>query len=440
MELGSESSTVEFKKDIRQLDKGLISLTAMVNRYNHGTVYFGVEDNGNVIGMPIGKSLFDKVRITARMNILPSLELDIVEHVTPEGPSYISVSATGFEIPYSFAGRYYVRNHTADENATPDVVARMVLSRGIDIMRETESPDQDLTFSSLGEILLAHGMYPRRDRGFHDNLGLLTKEGEYNMNAYLLADRNHMDIRVTEYGGRTRESQFRSSDYGGRCLFTAMREVYEAVAERNEVAMDTVRGVSVGTDLFDSESFREAWYNACIHNSWRTGIPPTVCIFDDRIEIQSVGTIPSGLPLEDFFGGRSLPVNESFYNLASSLGFNERSGRGVPHLAERYGRNSMRIRSGMMVVTIPFAFEPTWVSERAWGGEHGTAVTGREAGILDYLAENREAKLQDIVEYTGLNLSAVKRIVAGMKKKGLLENAGNNRSSIWMVSETYLRD
>ena len=435
MELGTESGTVEFKKDIRQLDKGLISLTAMVNRYNRGTVYFGVEDSGNVVGMPIGKSLFEKIRITARNNILPRMELDIVEHVTPEGPSYVSVSATGFEIPYSFAGRYYVRDFNSDEQATPDVVARLVLSRGTDALRETESPDQELTFNSLSEMMVAHGMHPRRDRGFHDTIGLLTKEGEYNMGAYILADRNNMDIQVIEYAGTSRDARFRASDYGGRCLFSVMREVYRAVADRNEIATDTDLGVGLGRELFDTVSLKEAWFNACIHNSWRTGIPPAVLIFDDRIEIRSIGSVPCGLPREDFYAGRSLPVNESFYKLASQLGFVEHAGRGVPHIAGTYGRNSVHLRSGTVTVTIPFAFVPSWVSERAWAGER-VAVTGREAEVLGYLSENREAKLPEIAEETGMNLSAVKRAVVGLKAKGLLENAGTNRNSIWVINQT----
>ena len=437
MELGTKSGTVEFKRDIRQLDKGLISLTAMVNCYNRGTVYFGVEDNGNVVGIKSGRSLFDKIRITAGNNILPRLELDIVEHVTPEGPSYISVSATGFEIPYSYAGRYYVRNFVTDEQATPDVVARLVLSRGFDAMRETPSPNQELSFSMLGKLMLAHGMHPRRDRGFHDTVGLLTREGEYNMSAYVLSDTNTVSLMVTEYAGTTREAPFRTHDYGGKCLFYEMRDVYEAVKDLNEIASDTEAGVSIGTELFDTECFREAWFNACLHNSWRTGIPPIVSIFDDRIEIESVGSVPQALPVEDFFGGRSLPVNESFYNLASRLGINERTGRGITSYAGKYGRGSVRMRSGTVTVTIPFAFGPSWVADRAWGGERGAPLSTREMDILEYLDWNREAKISELAEEMDMNLSAAKRAVASLKAKGVLENRGNNRNNLWEVVPYY---
>ena len=87
-------------------------------------------------------------------------------------------------------------------------------------------------------------------------------------------------------------------------------------------------------------------------------------------------------------------------------------------------------------MSVPFAFVPSWVSERVWGGEH-LEVTGREAEILDYLSGNREAKLPEIAEETGLNLSAVKRAVVNLKAKGLLENAGTNRNSVWIVTSEH---
>ena len=219
-----------------------------------------------------------------------------------------------------------------------------------------------------------------------------------------------------------------------------MREVYDRVKMRNQRTVNTDQGVRAGTALFDAECLKEAWFNACLHNSWRTGIPPMLSIFDDRFEIESVGTIPFGLPQEDFFGGRSMPVNESLYNLASSLGFNEHVGRGVPLVTDRYGRNTVRIKSGTVTVTIPFAFEPAWVADREWTAEYGMPVSPQEEEVLDYLLFYTDAKLADISENTGLNLSSVKRIIVKLKSKGLLENTGTNRNSIWQVSSSYRRD
>ena len=58
MNLGQENEKQEFKLGLGQLDKGLKSLSAMLNRSGEGTVFFGVDDDGNVKGLDIGKKHF----------------------------------------------------------------------------------------------------------------------------------------------------------------------------------------------------------------------------------------------------------------------------------------------------------------------------------------------------------------------------------------------
>jgi len=54
--LGRESESQEFKKSMAEMDEGLKSLVSMLNKDGIASVYFGVEDNGDVIGLDIGKN------------------------------------------------------------------------------------------------------------------------------------------------------------------------------------------------------------------------------------------------------------------------------------------------------------------------------------------------------------------------------------------------
>lgn len=60
--LGKESGTSGFEESLGQLDKGERSLSAMLNRHHISTVYFGVNDGGDVIGMDIGDSALERIR------------------------------------------------------------------------------------------------------------------------------------------------------------------------------------------------------------------------------------------------------------------------------------------------------------------------------------------------------------------------------------------
>ena len=50
MNLGIESETIEFKKSTSEINDGVVSLSAMLNKHGEGTVYFGIKNNGDIIG------------------------------------------------------------------------------------------------------------------------------------------------------------------------------------------------------------------------------------------------------------------------------------------------------------------------------------------------------------------------------------------------------
>ena len=85
VQLGSENETTEFKKDLGQLDKGILSLTAMINRHNRGTVYFGVDDDGTVVGVKPASNHLEKIRNNIRSSVFPQILVDISILETPEG-------------------------------------------------------------------------------------------------------------------------------------------------------------------------------------------------------------------------------------------------------------------------------------------------------------------------------------------------------------------
>ena len=76
MNLGKEDESREFKENLVQLDNGLKSLCAMLNRHGSGCVYFGVRDNGDVIGTSVGKDTLNKIRHRISELIQPKVIAD----------------------------------------------------------------------------------------------------------------------------------------------------------------------------------------------------------------------------------------------------------------------------------------------------------------------------------------------------------------------------
>ena len=431
--LGEENETTEFKSSISQLDKGIIGLTAMLNRHNHGTLYIGVDDHGDVIGMDIGASTLETIRNRIRSFVQPQIVPEISEHRTEDGKSYISVSATGYNIPYSCDGRYYIRNVSSNESAGPDVVAQLVMSRGIDPLKNQRSDLQELTFETLFGMMVTRGLRPRNDTVFFRSHGMVDDHGEFNLTAYLVSDQNSIPMQVVSFNGTDRKAVSSRTDYGGQSLISSCRAVLERVSSLMITNVDLSTMVRTEKNLFDLDAFREAWINACVHNMWSAMIPPSVLVFYDRIEVVSYGRVPFPISLEEFYRGDSRPVNRALFGLFSLVGMTEQSGHGVPTIVHSYGREAFHITDNGMVVTIPFSFEPDFVKARKETDWNMSDLDDESRKVLRCLEADPEIKLAEVADRTGLGLSSVKKIVSSLKSEGRLRNDGTNRNSKWVV-------
>ncbi len=55
MNFGMETELVEFKKTTGELKEGMISLASMLNKNGKGVLYFGVRNDGEVLGYGVDR-------------------------------------------------------------------------------------------------------------------------------------------------------------------------------------------------------------------------------------------------------------------------------------------------------------------------------------------------------------------------------------------------
>ena len=136
MNIGTENEAVEFKKSLSQLDKGLKSLSAMLNADGKGTVYFGVNKDGEVNRkVVLGKNTFTEIRKAAAELIDPEISLDLRGETTEDGIPYIIMYAEAPEPPYAYDGRFYIRRGTDDEPLSVREIKEMILRSVPDVPR-----------------------------------------------------------------------------------------------------------------------------------------------------------------------------------------------------------------------------------------------------------------------------------------------------------------
>lgn len=428
--LGFENETREFKESTTELEKGLISLTSMLNKNGFGEVLFGVRDNGDVIGQDIGRTTFRSISQAIDNFIDPPIIAAISEKSSSDGKRYISVKANGTNRPYAYRNIIYIRTGEEDRKVPMSELRRMFMSSGDNLINST-SNDQDLSFNELVSILDENGTFHESNSNLAKSLELVNHEGRYNIQGQLLSDQNPAILTVAIFSGIDRTVMSHRTEFSNHCLISLVRRSLDYVETLNETSVVVGEGIRKERKLFDMPSFREAWINACVHNYWLSGTPPAIHIFDDRMEIVSFGAKPYWLSDEDFFNGRSQPVNESLMRTFIRTGLAEHTGHGIPIIVDNYGRGCFNLSNSGITVTIPFSQERSSASLR----KQTTILTDAEKCIMDSLKTHPRYTLDDVAKETGLSRSYVGKTMMKLKGLGMVRRVGSNKSGLWKVSE-----
>jgi len=428
--LGREDEHREFKENTSELDEGIISLSAMLNKSCQGEVCFGVRDNGDIIGMDIGKTTLKKMSETVIRSIDPPVLPAIEIYTASDGKKYLSMTAKGNDRPYVVKGVVYVRCGEENRRATQHEL-KLMLRSSEDHLAESTAHNQDLTFTELCLILKGKGMDVSDDDRLHRSLDLINSEGKFNIQAELLSDENRCPLTVFIFNGLDRTSLSYRTDYSGQSLLTEMKEVLDFMKSINERYVVISSEDRMERDLFDLEAFKEAWVNACAHNNWLSMIPPAVYIFDDRLEIVSYGSKPYWLSEDDFFNGRSMPVNESLMRVFIQTRFSEHSGHGIPVIVRSYGKDAFDFSSGQITVTMIFTRPRLGSTFRT----SNTGLTETELRIYDAMKSNPSLTQERLATITGLSKGFVVKTITKFKKMGLVERTGSRKTGFWTVKQ-----
>lgn len=431
MNIGKESEVVEYKKTTAELKEGIISLASMLNKSGKATLYFGVRNDGEVVGQQIGEDTTRKISEAIANSIEPAIIPSISEEHDPSGLSYIRIETQGSDAPYSAYGLYYVRSADQDKKATRESLRKMFSGSSFDFIRETEATRQDLHFSQLISLLTSKGFHISNQSTFIRNEKLLTDDGKFNQMAELLSDESDVSIKVVRFSGTNKTAMSQRKEFGNRCLILAMQQAMDYVEILDEVNVDVSGAQRRETPLFVFKAFREAWINACLHNSWNELTPPAIYLYSDRMEIVSYGGLPFGLSEEEFYRGESHPINKALQTIFTQLDYTEQTGHGVPSIIEAYSKEVFRISDHFISVTLPFAFKPEWVIAGEEEEQKEALLNKTQKLVFEYIKKNPDAVAESISKELGIGIATVNRNIGSLKKAGLIKRVGSRKAGHW---------
>ena len=423
-----ETEFYEFKTSLSELDKGIETIAAMLNKHGKADVFYGVSNSGDAIGLKgqIGPETIKKVEQRISEILKPSIAPSIILE-DYDGKKVIHVSAKGNRKPYSSSGDYRIRVGSSNKKIDPELLGELFFDSEVSSLESIECINQELTFNILKYFYIKNGL-TINEENFCRNAGLKVN-GKFNMLAELLADENNTSIKVVRFTGTDKTKMLSRNEYGYKCLLVSMQEANDYVISLNETRVDVESGLARReTKLFDPHAFEEAWTNACIHNKWVRNVPPAIYIFDDRIEIVSTGGLPFGYSEEDFYSGVSRPVNIGLFKIMGQLNMIEQTGHGNLVIVDKYGKDAFSINENHIIVTIPFAFTPSMKQVDVNG------LSPVQTKILMAIKENPTFTMKDIAAFCQLGTTRVGEVIKSLKEIGKLERIGANKGGYWKVN------
>ena len=367
--LGDENEWFEFKDNIYKPDDigeyiSALSNAALMAGEPYGYLIWGIDNKSHKLTNT--KFNFQKdydgepLQHYLSRNISPAIYFRFDESFL-DGNRVVVLSIPAARIiPTEYKEVRYIRIGSSKENIRkhPDREAALfrILNYGPPTLLNTPSRFSKLTFAQLFLYYEMKGIRLREDT-FEENLELRTVDGKYNLLAQLLSDDPHIDIQFSLFNGKTKEStMYAVRNFGHMCLLASLDKVLDFGDTLNIPQADE-RNRKVEREevmLFNQAAFREAVINAFVHNLWVGENAPMFTAYQDRIEVESIGTLPPRQTIEGFFRGRSIPVNLKLSEIFVQLHISEKSGRGVPRIVGVYGRNAFEFTDNSIVVKIPF--------------------------------------------------------------------------------------
>ena len=322
-----ESEILELKE--KYTDAIVRDIIAFLNTHG-GEIYVGITDCGEIKGIPDNQ--MDETQkkisdcITSQIEPNPQAEITTTP-IKEKDKNILRISVgKGFKPIYcikkygfSSKGCLVRIGTTCKEMNSAEIEYRYQMNFiDNDFILKAPSHYAPLSFDMM-KILLTSKGYHINQAAFESNFSLLQKNGEYNLMAELLSDKNMVPLIFVKFRGSTKASISQRSDYGNQSILLGLQRLKDRLIAENICVTDTTVRPRVDEYLFDIDCVNEALVNAIVHNDW-TISEPLVSFYDDRLEITSHGGIPKEISQKDFFNGVSHPRNSVLMRIFLKLG------------------------------------------------------------------------------------------------------------------------
>jgi ATP-dependent DNA helicase RecG len=465
-----ESEVLEFKENLNELSSehgrstdGIASLAGFANKKG-GKVYFGVKNDGTVIGLNVSEKTLRDVanQITATTD--PPIIAEVRAEDT-EGKTVLLVSvAQSDERPHKYKGIPYVRSGSATKQMPDGMYQRMLDARpaAVDFTARViaGSSVEDLSQEALKKLqeLLSLRDSIWKTRSSQQSLAdLLLTEGEALTFAGLLmvgkpeAIQRHLpqaEIRYLWYSS-PEATQFSYHNRDTSACQPLLLQLDMLLAEIKIPITNIQMGLfRAEVKDFEREVLQEAILNAVMHRDYR--IPSHIFVkhFPTHIEVTSPGAFFGGITADNILFHPPRYRNLRLARALARVFAVQQAGQGVDIMVEELARRGQRLRYQVLDNNVALTLPAGVIDKNLFAfiskvQESGVNLSLVHILILEALKQEKGSTKSSV--YDALQLISVSREQADsaieyLIKHNVVEGFGERRGRRYFLDKTFYRE
>ena len=450
-----ESETLEFK---RSFDKDAIdSITAFANT-NGGIVLVGVEDNGNITGIPVNKETIQNWINNVKQATFPSVIPDM-ETVEVGDKKVVIIKTTEYPVkPVAVKGRYIKRvknsNHQMNITEVTDLHLK-TFNTSWDYYIDDNHSIENISLEKVRKFI--ERANNRKDNKITDDPVRvlkkfdLVREDKITYAGYLLFMEYHSALTTIELG-RFQTPAIIKDSITLKDLFTEVDTVMDFIKKHiNKAYIFTGELRRVEKWDYPLDAIREIVVNAIVHRNYRDASDSVFKIFDDRIEFYNPGKLPEGLTVEKLLSGdyTSTIRNKKIAEIFKEAELIEKYGSGIARILdgfERHGSPPPKFEetgNGFRVIAYKEIEADVRVKDRVidrvkdhspvYNSKDTLKPWEKEILLLQKIESNPSVTALELSKMLNMNERNVRRYLSKLKKEGKLKRIGSAKRGTWQV-------
>lgn len=454
--LGTETEQLEFKKSTGEIKEAIISIVAILNKHHKGTLYFGVKNDGTVVGQDITDETTRSVSRAVGNHIRPALYPTISKEVYGNR-TVIKVEFEGNNCPYLAYNIPRIR--VADEDLVMDQYTYDEMIRKRDDNRNSwECQLSDYMISDVDNNIFNSYLDRAKKVGrisFDSNepKTVLTKleltKGDHLLNAgaALFVDCGINELALAKFATNERLTFTDLKRYTGSILDLMSR------AEQYVIDGMDWRAVFNGKQRKEIpevplDAVHEAIVNAFAHRDIENGQSVEVIIFKNRIEVTSPGHFPDGKTPEMFIQGNEPPIRRNRL-ITRTLYYSkdmESFATGLKRIQDSCDKAGVKVEYRADQNNFVVIFYRHCGDGWGWSSEHeemssangtrsgtrnGTRKNEYEDAVLNAIRNNDKITRKELAELLGTSIRTISRVIQELPQ---INYVGKGKNGHWKIT------